>query len=119
LEFTVLVSLIPFLITALIKAGQSGPFVLASLWPHGELLLVSTALAADGIGDLFAFRGPYDGFKLTVGFGFFVVVVVTVAWYAILQVQQGYSVNFISKGSIALFGSVVVTGASVKLFIRE
>ncbi len=54
--FTVLVSLVPFVMVALNMWSDDKTVQLVALWPHGELLLVSTALAANAVGDLIPTR---------------------------------------------------------------
>ncbi len=52
--FTVVISLVPFGVLALNVLIEGNDIQVAALWPHGELMLVATALAADALGDLIA-----------------------------------------------------------------
>jgi hypothetical protein len=117
--FTVLISFTPFAVVAIILIGRGRTFSASALWPHGELLIVSTTLAADAMGDLFNHSSPGDLLRIMAGGGFLLVVIVTVVWYTILQLETDYPVWMISKGSLAIFGFVVTTGACIKIFARK
>jgi hypothetical protein len=121
LIWSVIVGLGPFWIAALnIISGQKSIdwFPLGQLWPHGELMLVTTVLAADLAGDL-VYQTPSDGItQLAIGC-FFLLVMVNVAWYTMVQSHTNYTLSTISDGSLLLFGLVIFGGAFVKLWLNR
>ena len=83
--FTVVVSLVPFFMVALSLWSGDKPLHLASLWPHGELLLVATALAADAVGGLIPTSTRLGAAKV-LSAGICVILLLTTAlWYALIQ----------------------------------
>jgi hypothetical protein len=118
--FTVLISLFPFGLVALnywLSTGQA--IELSKLWPHGELMLVATALAADALGDLIASSRPSSSFKIASGGGCAVVLLLTVAGYILAQVHPQYAIVRISKISIITFVGTIVTCLSCKFQATE
>jgi hypothetical protein len=50
--FGVVFALLPFILNALVLWSNDKEVKLSLLWPHGELLVVCAAIAADAVGDL-------------------------------------------------------------------
>src|SRR5437899_3113676 len=122
LIFTVIVALSPFLIAALNVVSEQQTlswFPREQLWPHGELMLVTTALAADAIGDLFVHPSPRDAITVLSAGAFLILVIVTVAWYTMVQSHANYVANTVSRASLILFGFVVIGGAFVKVWLNR
>jgi hypothetical protein len=118
--FTVLISLCPFLVIAirLWNADQTVQF--QTLWPHGELLLLSTALAADAIGDLAANPAPISsGWRTFSTFCCVITLFVASVWYAFAQDNQNFSVSKTSEGSIVLFLFTLLACFSAKVLAEE
>src|SRR5579863_1592711 len=91
LIFTVVVALVPFGIVALdLWDKGDNLFAWSVLWPHGELMLVSTALAADALGDLIASDRPSGSLKIAAGGGCLVVLIITIAGYVLSQTHPDY-----------------------------
>ncbi len=101
--FTVLVSLVPFGMVAVAFWSGDISFRLANLWPHGELLVVSTALAADAMGELIPTKATARRAKIISGGCCVLVLLISAIWYAMIQDRPGFKVNRISEGSIILF----------------
>jgi len=112
--FTVLVSLVPFGMVAVAFWSGDTEFRMADLWPHGELLVVSTALAADAMGGLIPTNPTASRAKIVSGGCCVLVLLISAIWYAMIQDRPGFKVDKISEGSIALFGFTVVVCACCK-----
>src|SRR6267378_4957119 len=120
LIWSVIVGLGPFWIAALnIISGQKsiGWFPLGQLWPHGELMLVTSVLAADLAGDL-VYHTPNDGITQLATGCFFLLVLINIAWYTMVLSHPNYTLNTISDGSLLLFGFVIVGGILVKMWLN-
>jgi hypothetical protein len=101
--FTVVISLVPFGLTAFNLYNSDKLFGLSSLWPHGELLLIATALAADAIGDLVPGNTNFTKSRIaTVGLCV-VVLLLTALWFASIQDHPEFSADKVSRGSEAIF----------------
>ena len=113
--FTVRVSLVPFGVVALAKWADNAAFELSSLWPRGELLLVSTALAADAIGDLIPTGPSARSAKVATGGFCLLLILLTSLWYGLIQDHPGYNAGRVSEGSIVIFFVTVVVCLVCKL----
>jgi hypothetical protein len=122
LFFTVFMSLIPFLLTGLTlwidpKPGKA--FEWSSLWPHGDLLLISTAIAADGLGDMIP-TGSWATKSKIVSAGSCVILLFLCAlWYAVVQDHPSYPTSKISESSLWLFGLTLVATFVCKLLAEQ
>jgi hypothetical protein len=104
--FTVLISLAPLILTGL-SLWAEDRMMMSLLWPHGELLLISTAVAADAVGAMVP-TGPNARKSKIVSVGSCVVLLtVSALWYAMIQVH-GYSPGKISESSVALFLATLI-----------
>jgi hypothetical protein len=113
--FTVIVSLLPFFLTGvdlwtdgkidkLFSMWRRGDL----LWPHGELLLVSIAIAADAAGGLIA-SGPRLGFiKIAAAGGAFILAIGAAGWYEKIQEHSAHVLSRIVEGSGVVFGLTIV-----------
>jgi len=119
LIFTVIVSLIPFGMVALSLWSGDKPLSLAVLWPHGELLLVATALAADGIGDLIPTNPTASRAKIVTAGMCIIILIVAGLWYALIQGHPEYRLSKISKGSMVIFGSTVLACMCCKILAEK
>ena len=121
LVFTVIMGLAPVWIAALgIISGQKTVdwFPLEQLWPNGELMVVTTALAADLLGDLI-YRSPSDAVTRLAASCFFLLVMVNALWYALVQSHANYTAKIIYDGSLFLFGLVIGGGLLVKIWLNR
>ena len=116
LIFSVVVALLPLVVNLLSLAtrGRTPSFSLVS--SHGELLLVSAAIAAGGIGELFGSSANYRTRKITAGGGCVIVFFISSFWFADLSstAAMGITINthVVSSGSLILFLLTVVSTAS-------
>lgn len=125
LMFTVLVSLSPFAVLAGKLWVSDTPIYLRALWPHGELLLVSTALAADAMGDVIAngFAAQVSQvqgvFRTITAGACLITILTTVWWYSLAQNSSSLSLEKMSKGSIYLFIFTILTCMTAKIMAEE
>jgi hypothetical protein len=116
--FPVVVSLIPFVLVALSLWSDDKVVLLSSLWPHGELLLVSTSLAAEAVGDLIPTGPGAERVKIVSAGSCVILLIVAALWYALIQ-GHAYRVSKISEGSIVLFLFTVMASACCKLLAER
>jgi hypothetical protein len=128
--FSVVISLVPFLVLGLhqLMLAPTGTFSFSfsSLWPEGELLLISTAIAADSIAEVVGSAAD-SSTKMAFGGLTCVVLLASAMWYSDIQgtiwYNETYSTvallspnipkpdrNFISEGSMALLAITLVMG---------
>ena len=117
--FTVLVSLIPFVMVALTLWSDDKDISLSALWPHGELLLVSTALAADAVGSLIPTAPRWERSKIVSAGACIVLLIVTAFWYALIQNHPEFKIAKISKGTMELFVFTVIVCACCKYLAEK
>jgi hypothetical protein len=117
--FTVLVSLVPFVMVALNMWSDDKAVQLVALWPHGELLLVSTALAANAVGDLIPTRSFATRTKIVAAGSCIVLLIVAALWYAMIQGHPEFKLEKISEGSITLFVFTLIASGSCKLLAER
>jgi hypothetical protein len=104
--FTVLVSFTPLILTGLVLWADD-KMVVSSLWPHGELLLISTAIAADAIGEMIP-TGPRARAAKIVAVGSCVLLlIISALWYAVIQIH-GFNAGKISESSLFLFAGTLI-----------
>jgi hypothetical protein len=123
LLFTVFFGLLPFWAAALNIISKEKSISLYSfpfdqLWPRGELMLVTSVLAADLAGDLI-YHTPSDGITQLAAGIFFLLFAINVIWYMMVQSHEDYIASTISNGSILLFGLVIIGGILVKLWLNR
>jgi hypothetical protein len=118
--FTVLVSFFPFMAVAIRLWSTEQPIHLQSLWPRGQLFLVSTALAAEAIGDLVTHPSSVPSTNKMV-LTFFCVATLAVAsvWYAFAQDRSDFNLTRTSNGSIILFLVTLLVCISAKAVTEE
>ena len=86
------------------------------MWEHGELLLVSVALAGSGLGDLLI-SGVLKHLKKKLAVGFMAVLIIFSATWIFADISAGWQLNQaqmdsdgISFTSWVIFGCAVLTG---------
>ena len=104
--FTVLVSLAPLLLTGL-TLWADNKIILAMLWPHGELLLISTAVAADAVGEMVPTGPTARKSKIVSAGSCIVLLIISALWYAVIQAHS-YDPGKISESSLLLFLATLV-----------
>jgi hypothetical protein len=117
--FTVLISLCPFLFIAIRLWGTDQTVQFQALWPHGELFLISTALAADAIGDLVANPVPVSGWRTFLTFCCVITLLVGSLWFASVQDNLNFSMSRTSEASIILFLVTLLACFSAKVVSEE
>jgi hypothetical protein len=116
--FVVAVSLFPFGLVALSQWCGTG-FDLLKLWPKGQLLLVSTAISADAVGELIGAGNEMRGIKLGAGGLCFLSMLFSACWYVMIQDHSDWPVRKICYGSIVFFAATVVSSFSCKALAME
>ena len=110
--FSVLISLSPFGIAALNLWSGEKLVHLSMLWPHGELLLISTALASDAVGNLVPGRESARKARVAVVGSCVLILISTALWYGLIQGHPEYKADRISQGSIFIFLVTLIVCAS-------
>ncbi len=80
---------------------------------RGEMLLISSAIAAGAIGDLFGSRDNFRVLKYFIG-GFCVILLfLTASWFVDIQnmVVEDIDYEFIANNSLTMFAATVICGA--------
>ncbi len=97
------------------------PDLIKEVLGEGELLLISTAIAGEAIGDLLAGNSRHRKLKLTSGAGCLLVIVSSVSWYGDIKSPGGTFVDpeKIVSGSAVLFFLTLITAASCKLVSKD
>jgi hypothetical protein len=89
----------------------------------GELLLISTAVAADAIGDLVASGPENRTFKVLAVGGCTISLLFAALWYAansaLRDTGQPINVNMVTKGSTIVFVFTVLAAGSCKWLAKE
>jgi hypothetical protein len=123
LIFNVLISLLPLAFAAFLLASKQAPHQ-ESMWVSvlggGELLLISTAIAAEAIGDLIASNEEKAVWKYISSGGCLIALIFSALWYATVR-ESGPTQNAatIVVGSVILFAATFVAALSCKFLARE
>lgn len=116
--FVVFVSLFPFGLIAL-SLWCGSAFDIKLLWPKGELLLVSTAIAADAMGELIGAGKEARGFKMGAGGLCFLSMLFSACWYVMIRDHPEWPASKICYGSIVFFLITLVSSLSCKALATE
>ena len=121
LIFSVLIALLPIGFNYLSMKTKSIPTSLEIICAQGELLIVSAALNAAALGELFG-SGPASLMiaKIIAGGVCVIILLLTSLWFAdiaaTILLNKPLDANIIMKGSLfAFFGTVAASGSSVAL----
>jgi mannose/cellobiose epimerase-like protein (N-acyl-D-glucosamine 2-epimerase family) len=102
--FGILFALAPFLITILFRWSDGKDFDWNALWPQGELLIASAAIAADALGDVIATESESSSAKIICGGGCILMVLGSGAWFGKIQTAAtAASTARITVGSAIIF----------------
>ena len=116
LVFSVAISLLPLVFNFLRAYGRGATPSLIDLNAHGELLLISAAIAAAAIGELVASGGRYQIAKIIAGGGCVLVLAVASLWFADISAptSSGALVDYVrvSNASTVVFMFTVISSAS-------
>ena len=80
--FSVVIALLPLLFNLLRALGKGEGMSLSRLFSHGELLLVSAAISAAGLGHLFDAQSPAIILRVVSGGACVVVLMIASFWFA-------------------------------------
>jgi hypothetical protein len=124
--FSVVISLLPLAAdwANRISQGRSGisEDVLAEVLAHGELLLISAAIAADAVGDLIGSRPEFKMLKYLAGGACLAIILFGSLWYADIAAnfRDGLALDhvMIAKWSTWILGLTVFTSGCGK-FVAE
>jgi hypothetical protein len=116
LLFSVLIAVLPIGFNGIFMVNRSEPLVWKSLLAHGELYLISVAVTAAALGEMFGREG---GKKLTrmclTGLSCILIAISSVLFAdtaSIARQAEGQmNIDFVAWGSITFFVFSVVTGA--------
>ena len=114
--FGVVFALLPFALNwwHMWTASGSNPWYVYQLWPRGELLLVSVAIAADAIGDLVGSGGSLLIFKLIACGGCVLALFIAAAWFSQSQFALNPNSIKISNASMCVFMLTIISGGACK-----
>ncbi len=123
--FSVLVALIPLLLrwVALLSQYMGVSNASTLVLARGELLLISTAIAADAIGDLVASSQRNRSAKILAA-GFCVLsLLFSALWYAtnstIIDMGGSTNARIVAVGSVVVFVVTILAGGSCKWLAME
>ena len=124
--FSVIISLLPLVADGVnrISQGRSGigQSVLTEVLAHGELLLVSAAIAADAVGDLIGSGPEFKMLKYLAGGACLAIILFGSLWYAGIAANShdGRLLNngMIARWSASILGLTVLTSGCGK-FVAE
>jgi hypothetical protein len=123
--FSVLVSLIPLLLHGVVLLGQERPpsGIWTAILDHGELLLISTAIAADAIGDLVASGLRSEPGKVLAGGGCVLSLLFAALCYAtnstMIDLGHPLKAEVMTEISVLIFVVTVLAGGSCKWLAKE
>jgi hypothetical protein len=87
------------------RAHQDAP-----LWPRGELLLISTAIAANAVGDMVPTGPSASSAKIASTGGCIILLFISALWYAVVQAHPEMKPDKISESSLILFALTLLAG---------
>jgi len=121
--FSVLVALVPLFITGVILiTKETPPPILLTVLGSGQLLLISTAIAADAIGDLICASIEYATLKIIAGGGCVIALMCGALWYAansaMLEFGKPGRASTVTKGSLIIFLLTVISAGACKMLTQ-
>lgn len=100
--FSVIIGSFPIILNLLILFAQNKPIYFFDLFAHGELLLISIAIAAGAMGDMIycrRFERVRDIGSICICF---IIILFSISWFASLGIG-GKATNTVGFGLISLF----------------
>lgn len=115
--FNVCIALMPILINYVKVVSVKGKhFELSALFAHGELLLVSVAIAAEAVGGLMLSKPEKKFRKLLMGGASILLLMFTSFWFADIVTEIGpLDAVFIARTSLVVFAITLFTSGNCKL----
>ena len=112
--FSVIIVLAPFIIQSLMILTQGNHLSIVEILKEGQLLLVSSGIAAGAAGELFMSKAKGHKIKKTLaGWSAICIVLISSAWFGIISIEIGkptFNEVFVTYGSIAIFVMTVISG---------
>jgi hypothetical protein len=117
LIFNVCIALTPILINYLkVASVKDGHFEIDMLFAHGELLLISVAIAAEAIGGLMVSKSDKKLRKLLAGGASIMLLILASFWFAdIVTEVEPLDVSFVASTSLIVFAVTLFTSGNCKL----
>jgi hypothetical protein len=118
LIFSVTISLVPLIFTAISLASRGNSFDLIDIIGNGELLLISTALCAASVGELFGTSPKYRTLKIVLG-GIAVVLLMLAALnFADISAAKTSGTQIVpdvlkATSLYIFFSSIIVSGGCI------
>lgn len=117
--FSVIVSLIPLLFAYIHVVNDGHTATLPSILVHGELLLISVALAADAVGDLIGAPRNRPVLMIFAGAGCIITIMFASLYFADVSYKPQANADLVYRTSLAVFGLCLVASVSCKLLAEE
>jgi len=122
--FGVLVALAPLFITGVILVAKDNPPpILLTVLGSGQLLLISTAIAADAIGDLVCASIESATLGIVAGGGCILALMCGALWYAansaMLELGKPGRASTVTKGSLIIFLFTIISAGACKMLTQE
>ena len=112
LIFSVLVSLLPVIFSALVLLTGQGISSITVLLSGGELLLISSAICAGAIGEIVTSTNRNKIGRVLAGGGSVIILASSSFWFAHIVSSESVNGDVVAWGSIYIFGLTVLTGMS-------
>jgi hypothetical protein len=116
--FSVIIALLPicfaYVYTLTTQKDGATPPSLKRTVVHGELLLVSVALAADAMGEVIATGHRRRVLKYTAGGGCLICIIFSSLYFAVVSVQDTTHVDLVFWLSIGLFALTLLSAGACK-----
>ncbi len=111
--FTVLFTLLPFYLDLFLQIAKAKVDIYA-LFSHGELMLISSAISAETIGEIYMSNKRNSNSLLT-NFGFNCIFLFLSAGIYVLLKE--YSSTFLVFASLAIYLSTIIAALSSKIYL--
>ena len=123
LIFSVVLSLVPLGVSALIRATRGQAVTLESLLANGELLLIAAALTSAAVGDLLGGTGKRPVRELIAGGSCIVLLAVSALYFADVSAarasQSTIDLGLVRSISIVLFSCALLSSGSCVLLSED
>ena len=118
--FSVIMGSLPIVLNMMILFSNNKPIAFFNLFAHGELLLISVAIAADAVGDMIYGKKFERVRDVTCICICFLIIIFSVSWFGSLGIG-GQTANISGFGliSLGLFVATIIISGMCKVRTEE